>query len=68
MSDPIWYGEKGWGEKGHDQHSDHNLDCAECGGKIAMTDVEGHYVGSCKKCRTHVTTHKENGEEITTHG
>ena len=49
------YGE--WGSK-----------CSECGEQIAMTDVEGYYVGSCEKCRTHVTIRKENGEEITTHG
>ena len=33
-----------------------------------MTDVEGYYVGSCEKCRPHVTIHKDTGKKITTHG
>ena len=26
-------------------------DCTSCGGKLALTDVEGHYSGKCAHCR-----------------
>jgi hypothetical protein len=28
-----------------------NSDCDRCKGKIAMTDVQGHYSGECAHCR-----------------
>ena len=30
---------------------EHQYDCTDCGDKIALTDVEGHYSGRCAHCR-----------------
>ena len=34
-----------WSDKGD------NTECDKCDDGIALTDVEGHYIGICRECR-----------------